>query len=97
MRRDRMPNARAYVAYDDLRRSLTACHRVEDELLRRIHPLTVDSKELRRALNAQRDRAPEWCEVKAWNRMIDSMTGWILTYGDLRRWQELRQMKASDL
>lgn len=88
---------RAYVALADLPRSLTACRRVEDELLRRIHPLTIDDRGLAEALDAQRGTPPKWCEPKAWARMIDSTIGWIVIYGDLRRWSELRHAKASEV
>ena len=86
------PKDRAYVALADLPRSLTACRRVEDELLRRIQPLTIDDRGLASALEEQRATPPKWCEPKAWARMIDSTQGWIVTYGDLRRWQELRML-----
>lgn len=51
----------------------------------------------RRADSSQRATPPTWCEPKDWSRMIDSVQAWIATYGDLRRWSELRHMKASEL
>lgn len=79
------------ISLDMLPRSYVACHRIEDELLRRIRPLTVSSHGIHDSLEAQRSDPPAWCKAKAWERILGMMQGWTRAFGNLDMWWQLRQ------
>lgn len=77
----------------ELRRSKGACYRIEDELLRRIRPLHVESKDLHEAIERVIHGPPDWCEPRAFYAIGRRMQNWVTTFGDLKLWWKLRQQK----
>lgn len=83
-----------------LNRSILACYRVEDEIWQRLHAAGCsdqsDAEAIRAALLPEYTRPPEWCELAAWQRICRSFRDWSQTFGNLRRFVELRRKRDDE-
>lgn len=91
---------RDVITMRDLSRSLVACHRIEDELWKRLRadgctPASSAAK-VANCLRYGCAEPPSWCEKQAWERIKQSMLGWARIFGSLQLHTDLRNKKDAD-
>jgi len=83
----------APITLRDLSHSLKACHRVEDELWRRLELRERSSAAQVAAALAAYSDPPAWCSQEAWERIAASMREWARTFGNLDLYWSLRRKR----
>lgn len=85
-----MSKSTAPISCSDLVHSLKACHRVEDEIWKRLGLETSSRKAEVLAALDRLGSPPSWCSVEAWERIAASMRSWAIVCGDMRLYWSLR-------
>jgi len=88
-----MSKSAAPISSRDLSHSLKACHRVEDELWRRLGCDEWSSAARIHAALESVGAPPAWCEASAWERIARSMREWTTIFGGLELYWSLRRKR----
>lgn len=86
----RRPGKNDIISRADLLHSIVACHRVEDEMWKR---LNLETSSRTAEVLAALDRLgppPSWCSAEAWERIATSMRSWATACGNMKLYWSLR-------
>lgn len=93
----RVRRDKSVITRRDLVHSIIACHRVEDEIWRRLREADCTEQtpaaRIHAALAFECADAPAWCERDAWQRMVRAFREWSGIFGTLQLYATLRQKR----